>query len=387
MSQFKPDTLAIHGGHGGEEKERVKNSVTFPIFQTSTFEYPADSDYDEILYTRLNNNPNQVLLGQRLAQLEAGEAALVTSSGMAAICSAFYSLFKPGDHVLVQNGVYGGTHAFITERFKTMGLEYDFIDAYDPKSWQTFLKPTTRAIYVEAISNPLILVCDLKAASDFAKQNKLIAMIDNTFASPINFSPLKHGFDLSFHSATKYLNGHSDVIAGAVIGSNELIASCRKYLNLAGGPLDPHACFLLERGIKTLGVRVRQQNSSALAVARFLNIHSQVSQVNYPGLESHPHFARAKSMFTGMGGMLSFDLKDGLEATQKLVKNLKLIIHAPSLGGVESLITRPVASTHAKLTEVERKKISLSPSLLRLSVGLEDTSDLIDDLAQSLKMI
>src|SRR5579883_1873904 len=312
------DTVLIHAG---EPWPLIEGAVTLPIFQSATFQHQGETGYYEQRYVRLSNTPNHVALHQKLAAAERGQSALVTASGMAAISTTLLTLLKPGDHILAQDCLYGGTYDLLTIEFPRLGIEVDFIDGDNPFSWPARLKKNTRAIYVETIS-----------------------IIDNTFASPVNFRPPEFGFDLSLHSATKYLNGHSDIAAGAIIGRADLIERISRTLSHLGGALDPHACFLLHRGLKTLGLRVRHQNQTALTLARFLEGHPKVAAVNYPGLERHPHHRRARELFDGFGGMLSFELKGGLEAAETFISKLSLAVYAPSLGGVESLVTRPAAS-------------------------------------------
>src|SRR5437870_6818046 len=298
------ETKAIHAG---EPRPRIAGAVVMPVFQSATYQYAGEKNYDDVRYIRLNNTPNHLALAEKLAALENTEDALVTASGMAAISTSLLTFLGKGDHFLAQDCLYGGTHDFVTRDIEKFGISYDFIDGNDPESWGRKLKPNTRAIYVEAISNPLMQVPDLESVVRFAKSHGLISLIDNTFASPVNFRPAELGFDLSLHSCTKYLNGHSDIVAGAAIGGRDLVEQVRHKLNHLGGSLDPHACFLLDRGIKTLVVRMRQHNESALTIARFLEQHAGVARVNHPGLESHSRHARAKDLFDGFGGMLSFE--------------------------------------------------------------------------------
>jgi cystathionine beta-lyase/cystathionine gamma-synthase len=375
------DTLLIHAG---EPSPLIEGAVSIPIFQSATFKYRGEASYHTQRYIRLNNTPNHIALHQKLAAAENAEAALVAASGMAAISTTLLALLSPGDHLLAQECLYGGSHDLMSVEFPRMNIEVDFIDADAPASWTARLKKNTRAIYVETISNPLMQVPDLKAVAAFAREHGLLSIIDNTFASPVNFRPAEHGFDLSLHSATKYLNGHSDIVAGAVIGRAELIERINCTLGHLGGSLDPHACFLMHRGMKTLGVRVRHQNHTALRLARFLEEHPKVKVVNYPGLERHPRHLRARELFDGFGGMLSFELKGGVEAAETFISALTLPICAPSLGGVESLITRPVTTSHSSMTASERRRAGITESLIRFSVGLEAVEDLIDDCAQAL---
>jgi len=378
------DTKAVHAG---EPQPRWSGAVAMPIFQTAMFETRSDGDaeYHDLRYIRLNNTPNHVVLGKKLAALENAEAALVASSGMAAITTAMLTMLKTGDHLLIQDCTYGGTHSFVTHEFQRYGIAYDVIDGTDSQSWKAKLKPNTRAIYVEAIANPVMSVSDLAAAADFAREHGLVSMIDNTFASPVNFRPAEWGFDLSLHSCTKYMNGHNDIVAGAVIGSAELVEKVRLNLNHLGGSLDPHACYLLHRGMKTLALRVRHQCVSALAVAGFLEEHRAVTSVNYPGLINNPHHERAAEFFDGFGGMLSFELEGGAKAADRLLERIKLPVVAPSLGGVDSLMTIPARTSHRLLTPDERARIGIGDGLVRMSVGIEATDDLIEDLRSALE--
>ncbi|UCG25743.1 MAG: aminotransferase class I/II-fold pyridoxal phosphate-dependent enzyme [Chloroflexota bacterium] len=370
--------------HAGEPKPRFKGAISMPIFQSSTFEYAGQTSYHDLKYIRLNNTPNHLALGQKLAALENAEAAVVTSSGMAAITTTLLTFLSAGDHFLTQDCLYGGTHDFFTRDLTSWGISYDFVDGDDPDSWERKLRPNTRAIYVETMTNPLLQVADLQALSAFAKAHDLVSMIDNTFASPINFRPPEWGFDLSLHSATKYLNGHSDIVAGVAIGRADLVEQVTHKLNHLGGSLDPHACFLLNRGMKTLAVRMRYQNESALKIARYLESHPAVQSVNYPGLEGHPNHQRARDLFDGYSGMLSFELTGGAKEADRFIQNVALPTSGPSLGGVETLITRPVTTCHAGMSPEDLRASGISDSLIRLSVGLEATEDLIADFEQAL---
>ncbi len=371
--------------HAGEPEPRIEGAVSIPIFQSSTFEYTGQNSYHALRYIRLNNTPNHVALHRKLAALENAEDAVVMASGMAAITTALLATLSAGDHLLAQGNLYGGTFDFITKDIPDFGIAFDLIDADDPASWEQKLRPNTKVIFVETMSNPLLQVADLSAVVEFAKRHGLISMIDNTFASPVNFRPPEWGYDLSLHSCTKYLNGHSDIVAGAVIGRADLIQKITHKLNHLGGSLDPHACFLLHRGMKTLAVRVKYQNESALRLAQFLEDHPAVEKVNYPGLASHPRHERARELFDGFGGMLSFELRGGVEDADRFIQQATLPISAPSLGGVETLITRPATTSHSGLSPEERRTLGISDALIRLSVGIEATEDLIADLAQALE--
>jgi len=374
--------------HAGEIRPLIEGAVNVPIFQSSTFESdPTNSDYGAQRYMRLSNTPNHIVLHQKLAALENAEAALVTGSGMAAIATALLAVLSAGDHLLALGGAYGGTHSFITHDLPAFGIDFDFIDGNAPDTWGTLLRPTTKAILVESITNPLMDVPDLEATVAFAQKHGLVSLIDNTFPSPVNFRPLEWGFDLSLHSATKYLNGHSDLVAGAIIGKAGLVKKARLKLNHLGGSLDAHACYLLYRGMKTLSVRMQRHNESGLVVAQFLANHPKVDHVNFPGLESHPQHQRAKRLFDGFGGMLSFEVKGSAQAAAQVVEAVQLPISAPSLGGVESLITRPATTSHSSMSPAERAALGISDSLIRYSVGIEAVDDLIADLAQALDTI
>jgi cystathionine beta-lyase/cystathionine gamma-synthase len=382
LRQFQRiDTRLIHAG---EPATRFGGAVSLPVFQSSTFEYAGESSYDDLKYIRMNNTPNHEVLHRKLAALENAEAALVAASGMAAITTTLLALFQPGDHILVQDCLYGGTLDFLVSDLVPLGYRLDVIDADDPESWSSKLRPTTRGLYVETITNPLLQVADLKALADFAAANGLIAMIDNTFATPVNFRPAEWGYDISLHSCTKYLNGHTDIVAGAVIGREQLLKKIAHKLIHLGGSLDPHACFLLHRGMKTLALRMRHQNHSALAIARYLAGHGAIARVNYPGLADQPDHERASGMLEGFGGMVSFELRGGLPAAEQFMQRLSIPIVAPSLGGVETLICRPAVTSHAGMSPEERRQAGISDSLVRLSVGIEDTQDLMDDLDNAL---
>jgi cystathionine beta-lyase/cystathionine gamma-synthase len=286
--------------------------------------------------------------------------------------------------VLAQSSLYGGTHDLFTHDFKKFGLTYDFIDADDASSWQAKLRPTTKAIYCEAMTNPLIEVADLRSIVRFAREHGLTSIIDNTFASPVNFTPIDAGFDLSIHSATKFLNGHSDIVGGTVAGRAGTVEQIRHKLNHLGGCMDPHAAFLLNRGLKTLALRMRYQNESTLKIAKFLAGHRAVERVNYAGLESHPRHARARELFTGFGGVMSFVLKGPVDVATRFMKATTLPIIAPSLGGVQTLLTRPAATSHAGLSREERLRLGISDNMIRMSVGIEATEDILEDFEQAL---
>jgi cystathionine gamma-synthase/cystathionine gamma-lyase/cystathionine beta-lyase len=375
-------TLAVHAG---ERRPGPEGSVVFPIFQGTVFSVEPGTDYHDIKYIRLNTTPSQRYLHDKIAALEGAEAALGTASGMAALTATLLSLLKQGDHFLAGDCLYGGTHDFITKDAGNLGWTCTFVDPQRPETWAAALKPTTRLFLVETITNPLMRVPRLKEVVAFARERGLTTVIDNTLASPVNFRPLSIGFDVSFHSATKYLNGHSDIVAGCVLGRREVVDRVRRTLNHYGGTLDPHAGFLLARGIKTLALRVKAQNATGLALATFLAKHPAVSQVNYPGLTSHPDHAHAADLLSGFGGMLSLRLKGGAEAAQALLREVTIPYVAPSLGGVESLITRPATTSHSGMKREDRERIGVTDDLVRVSCGIEDAEDLIEDFGRALE--
>lgn len=379
-----PRSLETTTLHAGEPRPRIGGAVVTPIFQSSTFEYHGEG-YHDVPYLRLSNSPNHVVLGEKVAALEGAEAALVTSSGMAAISTTLLTVLSAGEHLLVQDCLYGGTHGLVTKELPRLGISHAFLDPQDPPSWSGLVRPTTRAIYVETLTNPLVQVADLEAVVRFAEEHGLVSIIDNTFASPVNFRPAQHGFDLVVESCTKYMNGHNDLVAGSVAGSSDRVRATKITLDHLGGALDPHACFLLERGLKTLGLRVRKQNESALRLARFLDGHPAVTRVHYPGLPGHAQHERAAALLEGFGGMMSFELAGDAQVADRFLSRLTLPTVAASLGGAESLIVRPAAAVHSGLTAEERAASGISDSLIRFSVGLEGADDLMADLERALQ--
>ena len=370
--------------HAGEPDPRIEGAVSMPIFQSSTYEYSGEEQYDDIRYIRLNNTPNHKAIQKKLAAIECAESALVTSSGMSAITATLLTFLKQGDHLLSHKSLYGGTASFILEDLPRYGITFDLIDTTDPSGWSMMLKPNTKVIYAETITNPMLDVPELGTIVDFAKENNLISMIDNTFASPVLFSPAKLGFDISLHSCTKYINGHSDIVAGAVIGSDEFIKIITSRMNHFGGSLNPGACFLLHRAIKTLELRMIRQSKNAGQIALFLENHPEILSVNYPGLASSNSYERAKKYLSGFSAMVSFEVVGGKTRSIKFMDQLDIAINAPSLGGVETLITRPALSSHSGMDPAERVKAGITDSLIRLSVGIESVDDLITDLDQAL---
>lgn len=371
--------------HSGDPEEKVEGAVVLPIFQSATYASGGgEASYDEIRYLRLNNSPNHRALHHKLATIAGGEDAVVTSSGMAAITTTLLTLLESGDHFLAQDCLYGGTHSFATEDMPKLGIGCDFVSGNRPETWAQQLTESTRAFYVEAMTNPLLEVADLEAVVEFSRRHGLVSVIDNTFASPVNFRPLEHGFDVEVHSGTKYLNGHADIVAGCIIGSSEMVTRIVHKLNHLGGTLDPHACFLLNRGLKTLALRVRQQNANGLALAEFLQGQPSVERVNYPGLPDHPQHERASRLFEGCSGVLSFELKGGGPAAEELLRGLELAVVAPSLGGVETLVSRPVLTSHAGVPPEIRAALGITDGLVRVAVGIEEIEDLYADFEGAL---
>lgn len=367
--------------HGGEKKHQLLGAAVPPIFQSVTYASGNETRYEDVRYARLNNTPSQNQLHDKLTILEEGAAALTSASGMASITTTFLAFLKQGDKVLLQQELYGGTHSFVLAYLSRWGIDHAFIDVRDPASWEKAYTSNCKLIYVEAIANPMMRVGDLNAVVNFAQAKQLMSIIDATFVTPYNFNPLKVGFDLVIHSATKYLNGHSDIAAGVVVGKKaEHIQEIKRIQDHLGGALDPHACFLLNRGLKTLHVRMQRHNENALALATHLRKDERISDVLYPGLESSQN-SFARSLFSGFGGMLSFTLKGQVDT---FLSSLQIPMNAPSLGGVESLITCPARTSHAGLSPEDRLKMGVSDGLLRFSVGIEDIGDLIADVDQAL---
>jgi cystathionine beta-lyase/cystathionine gamma-synthase len=362
--------------HVGSKGDALYGGVTNPIYPSSAYDYEQ-----VVIYPRYNNTPNQLATAEKLCALENAEDGLLFSSGMAAILTSIFGLLKPGDHIVFQNDLYGGTHHAAFSELKKWGVTFTMVDAADPENFEKAIRKETKMIYVETPSNPLLRITDLKAVSKIAKKHNLISMIDNTFASPVNQNPIDLGIDVVTHSGTKYIGGHSDLCCGVALSSRKLIRKIKDSGLNFGGSLDAFTCYMVERSLKTIVLRVNQQNKNAMAVAKFLETESRVAQVNYPGLKNHPgHLIAKKQMPGGFGGMLSFEVKGDPE---KFVKKLKLIKRAISLGGVESTIASPVRTSHSRLTAEERKQVGISDKLLRLSVGIEDHEDIIKDLMQA----
>ena len=372
-------TRLIHSGLA-----RTDGAIVQPVFQTATYESRPGSAYDDIRYLRLNNSPNHADLAARLTAITGGAAAVVAASGMAAISTTLMALLKSGDHILAQDCLYGGTLSFLAEDAPAMGIAVDTVDGDARDVWAAKVRDNTRVFLVESLSNPTLHGEQQAALLSFCRERGIISVIDNTFASPANFRPLEMGFDVELHSATKYLNGHSDLVAGCVISSTQIIEKVIHKLNHLGATLDPHACFLLQRGIQTLALRVAQQNENANFLAQRLAGHPAVAHVNYPTLVDHPHHERARRLFSGCGGVLSFDVVGGGVAAQNVMDRLQLAADAPSLGGVETLVSRPAVSSHAGQSPEQRAALGIGAGLVRVAVGIEAAQDLWADFARAL---
>lgn len=365
------DTICVH--EGGEADQY--KSINTPIYTSTAFGY---LDTQQRLYPRYFNAPNQDSVVKKLTQLENAEAGLIFSSGMAAISSALLSLLCKGDHIIFQSGLYGGTIDFIVQDFERFGISFTILPDNKPETFNHAIRKNTKAIYVETPSNPLLGIVDLEEINSICKNNHLISIIDNTFASPINQNPIDWGIDVVIHSATKYLGGHSDITAGVVLSSNTLIEKIRKTALNLGGSLDAITCYLLERSLKTLSLRVEKQNANAQKIAEYLQENTHIKQVFYPGLNTHPDHEVARKQMTGFGGMLSFELKTN--NIQQFLHKLKLVKPALSLGGIESTICDPSSTSHRHLTKEQKTKEGITDNLLRLSVGIEYVDDIVGDL-------
>src|ERR1700678_4184838 len=380
-------TLAIHAG---QEKFRIGASVGVEIARTANFTFAnteemkrwAQGKSSAYIYTRYGN-PTLTIAEKKLAALEGAEAAVVTASGMAAISSALLSVLKAGDEVIATRQVYGGTYRLMRDVFPRMAIVVRHVES-DLAGIERLISPRTKALYIETPTNPTLRLVDLKKAIAFAKEWDLISLIDNTFASPVLQKPIEMGFDIVLHSATKYLAGHSDVIAGAIVGRSSLIKAAREMVIYLGGSMDPEAAFLLIRGMKTLEVRMKRQCATALIVAKFLEKHPKVARVHFPGLASHPDHKLAKKQMKGFGAMMAFDMKGGLAAARRMCDRTRIFLLAASLGGVESLVLLPAYSSHYRMSEKELLAAGLAPGTVRASIGLEAPDDLIEDLRQAL---
>ncbi len=381
--KLRPHALATVAIHGGEGPHAAGDPVVAPLVQSVNYvQEPGSAD---LMYTRYGNTPNAERVQKRVALLEGAEAALMLSSGMGATACGLLALLRPGDHLLSSQFIYGGTHRLFTEEFVQMGINVTLVDPFEPRAWRKGLRKETRAIFIESPVNPTCRVLDMRGVSLLTKELGVALVVDSTFASPVNFRPIEHGADVVIHSATKFLNGHHDVLGGIVCGTAAYIDEVKQKEIVWGQTPDPFACWLLERGLKTLDVRVHRQNESAGAIALWAEGRKEIRRVHYPGLPSHRDHAIAVDQLDGFGGMLAFELTGGAKAADRFAKRLKLTRYAASLGGVDSLVAEPRFSSHARLTAEQRARIGIPDGFIRMSVGLEDVGDIMADLEQALR--
>jgi cystathionine beta-lyase len=366
--------------HIGELEDKTFKGAISPLYMSTSYDY---EDVDIKRYPRYFNTPNQEALCRKIAALEHTEAALIFGSGMAAVSTALLAFLNKGDHLVVPRQIYGGAYNLIVEEFPKYGIEYTFIDSTERKAFEDAIQPNTRVLYLETPSNPLLTLTDLDSIGSLGRSYGLTTLIDNTFASPVNQNPADFGIDIMIHSATKYMGGHSDICAGAVAGSHEHIDRIFQLAKNLGGSLSDYTVWLLERSLKTMGIRVRAQNENALKLANFLDQHSDIENVYYPGLEDHPNHQIAKAQMRGFGGMLSFELSESLDQAT-FMRSLQWIKVSMSLAGVESTLLSPTQTSHALLSPEERLKAGIRDGLIRFSTGIEDFEDLKADLTQAL---
>jgi cystathionine gamma-synthase len=386
--KFHPETEAVRGGTSLDKKN---GPLTPPIYQTSTFEganmqeqvraIPTDS-----FYTRYGN-PTCTAAEDAVAELEGTDRALVFASGMAAITTSILALVNAGDHIVAQRDIYGGTIRFLSQWLPKLGVETTFVDTNDIEQHERASRPNTKILYIESPTNPTVRVVDLERIAALAQKRGLVSMIDSTFATPINCRPAEWGIDLVLHSGTKYFGGHSDIICGIAAGRRDLIEPIHRSRTILGGCMDPHAAFLLLRGIRTLAVRVERQNESALRIAEFLSRHPTVKRAYYPLLKDHPDYATAKRQMTGAGGIVSFEVEGSGADACRVAEALSLFSLAPSLGGVDSLVTIPVMTSHYQIDPQMLNKMGVTEQMIRLSVGIENVEDLIADLEKGLAVL
>jgi cystathionine beta-lyase/cystathionine gamma-synthase len=387
-NKYRFSTLAIHAG---EEGGSPFGAVMTPIYQSSTFAFKntaelikfQEGDPSKYLYTRYGN-PTLRVVEEKVSALEGGEAALVVSSGMASVSTIALTLVSSGEEIISTEPVYGGTYHLFKDVFPKLGIKVHFIKPEGVDEAKRLLNQKTRLFFCETPTNPNLKIVDIGKIVDIAKEKKIPVVVDNTFATPYNQSPLALGADFVVHSATKYLGGHSDLVAGVIVGPKNVIDKARETMKVLGGCIDPFGAFLLLRGLKTLAIRVERHNQNALKVAGFLSGHPKVKQVFYPGLSTHTQHTLAQSQMKGFGGMVCFEVKGGLESATKVMDSLKLFINATSLGGVESLASIPVLTSHFGFEEEELERADVTPGMIRLSCGIEDGDDLVEDLKQAL---
>ena len=383
MAASRKRGLSTTAIHGGTEHSVPGTGVVHPVVQSVNYvQEPGTSE--GLLYTRYGNTPNAIRLQKRLALLEGAESALVLASGMGATACSMLSLLRHGDHMISSSWIYGGTRRLFTEDLPSMGIEVTFVNPMEPRAWRKALRKNTRVIFIESPVNPTCRVLELAPLKQLATSQGLALVIDSTLASPVNQRPIEHGVDVVIHSATKYLNGHHDILAGVVCGSEPFVDEVRRKMAIWGQAPDPFACWLLERGLKTLEVRVTRQNETALRVAQWASTRPEITKVHYSGLPSHPDHEIAKTTMTGFGGMMGLELRGGGSATVRFLRKLEVFTHAASLGGVDSLVIEPRYSSHEHMTPEERAKIGIPDGYVRVSIGLENAEDLIFDLEQAL---
>ena len=379
----KPAELATLAIHAGVEARGVDAPVVNPLVQSANFIQEFGTG-DGLRYARYGNGPNAELVQRRVAALEGAEAAVLLGSGMGATACALLALLRPGDHLVASSRIYGGASALLTKEFTSLGIHVTMVDPQENRAWRKKLRKETRAIFLETPVNPSCRVIDLRPVSYVTKEVGIALVVDSTFASPINLRPLEHGADVVIHSATKYLNGHHDILGGVVCGTASYVEEVRQKMMPWGQAPDPFAAWLLERGLKTLDVRVRRHNENAMKVAEWCAGQKDIRAVHYPGLPTHPDHEVAKSMMDGFGGMMAIELGGGARATEKFLRKLKVFRHAPSLGGVDSLVSEPRYTSHSHLTAEARAHAGIPDGFLRLSIGIESASDLIRDIEQAL---
>jgi cystathionine beta-lyase/cystathionine gamma-synthase len=383
-----PETKAVRGAANLEKKS---GPLATPIYQTSTFE--VTDNEEELQATRTDHfytrygNPTNTVAEKTIAELEGVDAALTFASGMGAVTTTIMALLQNGDHIVAQRDIYGGVNKFLSRWLPKMGIETTFVDTTEYEQHSRAIRPNTKLIYLESPSNPTLRVVDFKKAGALAKQHNILTMIDSTFGTPINQHPAECGIDLVMHSGTKYLNGHTDLICGVVAGRRELIERIWETRTTLGNCMDPHASWMLVRGLKTLAVRVARQNENALRVAEFLSSHAKVGRVHYPFLKTHPQYALAREQMAGGGGIVSFEVEGTGEDARRVSEAMRLFTLAPSLGGVESLVSIPVLTSHAMVPADARAKMGVTEQMIRLSVGIENADDLIADLERALEAI
>jgi cystathionine beta-lyase/cystathionine gamma-synthase len=381
--RIPPPSLATLAVHGGRDSHGVDEPVVYPLYQSVNFEQAAGTATG-LRYPRYGNNPNAELVARRIALMEGAEAGLVLGSGLGATACALLALLHPGDHVLASSWIYGGTNRLLTQELSSMGIQCTLVDPTQSRIWRKRLHKNTRAIFVETPVNPTCRVLDLKPIAAIARDAGLALVVDSTFATPVAFRPLEHGADVVIHSATKFLNGHHDVLAGVVLGTAAYIEEVRQKMIIWGPAPDPFACWMLERGLKTLDVRVRRATENAMRVALWAATRPELSAVHYPGLPNHPDHEIALATLGGMGAMLAIVHRDGGDAITRAVRRLHMIMHAPSLGGVDTIVSEPRFSSHDHISAEERAALGIPDGFLRMSIGIEDADDIIADLDQAL---